>query len=378
VACAAAASLALLSGCKKPEPPPGPLPQKPLKKKVGLVTDIGGRGDHSFNDGALRGLETWAAGARHTESGYEALSAAEVESTVGEELKRLAIKPLQIEPIVKNPAAATEFEPSFQSLVSEGATVSIGVGFLLENAVEAAAKKNPKARFVLIDSPILDEKGATYTLSNVRTVAFRDQEGGYLMGALAGLIAKGKGVGFVGGMDAPVIRRIEAGFRAGLATTNPEAAKGVQVAFTGSFDKPEEGKRAALALLEKGAGVLFHAAGGDGSGVIAAAAEKGALALGCDSDQNHLAPNTVVSSMLKRVDVAVYLAARHVASGVKESGHLELGIKDGGIGFAPLRGDGLADREALTRKLAEIEKGIADGTIVVPAELAGVDEAKRP
>ncbi|MBI5547249.1 MAG: BMP family ABC transporter substrate-binding protein, partial [Deltaproteobacteria bacterium] len=251
--------------------------------------------------------------------------------------------------------------------VEHGVHLSIAVGFMLENAVESAAKKNPEARFLLIDSPVLDEKGRAYDLPNVRSVTFREQEGTFLVGALAGLVTKTNVVGFVGGMQIPLIRRFEAGFRAGVMSTNPEAAKNLLVGYTGSFDKVEAGKQVGQDMIAKNADVLFHAAGSDGLGAIAAAREAGKWAIGCDSDQHPVAPDAVLTSFIKHVDFAVYQAIADVAANKFSATHAELGLKEGGVGYSPLGLDKLPNKDALVAQLEGLRKMIIEGKIKVPA-----------
>ena len=337
--------------------------------RIGLVTDVGGRGDQSFNDGALRGLETWAAGKRYTTRGYEALSPDELARAVPDDLKATttAIAPLGVAPVVLQAKQQEDYEPNLQLLVDDGVQLSVAVGFMLENAVESAAKRNPGARFLLIDSPILDKSGKPYELPNVRSATFREQEGTFLVGALAGLVTKTGTVGFVGGMQIPLIRRFEAGFRAGVMSTNPEAGKSVLVAYTGSFDKVEAGKQVAQDMISKNADVLFHAAGSDGLGVIIAAKEAKRWAIGCDSDQHHVAPEAVIASFIKHVDYAVYTTIAELAAGKFQPGQVELGLKEGGVGYSPLGMEKLPNKDALIGQLEGLRKMIVEGQIKVPA-----------
>jgi basic membrane protein A len=356
----------LVLGCKKG----AKKPPEPDLTKIGIVTDVGGRGDQSFNDGALRGLETWAAGKRYTTRGYEPLAPADLLATIPDDVKATQpIRPLPIQPVVLQAKQQEDYEPNLQLLVEDGVKLAIGVGFMLESSVEAAAKKNPNARFLLIDSPILDANGKAYVLPNVRTITFRENEGAFLVGALAGLVTKTNRVGFVGGMQIPLIRRFEAGFRAGVMTTNPEAGKSLLVGYTGSFDKVEAGKQVAQDMLSKDADVIFHAAGSDGLGAIAAVREAGKWAIGCDSDQHHVAPDVVLTSMIKHVDLAVYLAASDAARGVFGSGHSDLGLKEGGLGYAPLRTSRLENKDQIVAQIEGLKKMVVDGTIRVPATL---------
>ena len=228
---AAAAVAFVVHGCKKSEPTPGPsagVPGNPpaAALRIGLVTDVGGRGDQSFNDGALRGLEMWAAGKRYSTKGYQPLAADELKQSIPDDLRSTAaIRLLNVEPVVLQAKQQEDYEPNLQILVEDDVKLAVGVGFMLENAIEAVAKKNPSTRFLLIDSPILDEKGTPYSLPNVRTVTFRENEGTFLVGAVAGLVTRSNVVGFVGGMQSPLIRKFEAGFRAGVLTTNPVAGR---------------------------------------------------------------------------------------------------------------------------------------------------------
>jgi basic membrane protein A len=373
---AAAAALALAApACKKADSAPGPASATqgaPGALKVGLVTDVGGRGDQSFNDGALRGLEMWAGGKRYTAKGYRPLSAAELQESIPDDVRRsVAIRPLEAEPVILQAKQQEDYEPNLQVLVDDGVRLAIGVGFMLENAIEATARRNPAARFLLIDSPLLDAKGVPISLPNVRTVTFREHEATFLVGAVAGLVTKSGVVGFVGGMQIPLIRKFEAGFRAGVATTNPEAGRKLLAAYTGSFDRVEAGKQVAQDMIAKGADVLFHAAGSDGLGAIAAAKEAGRFAIGCDSDQAHLAPQTIATSFIKHVDLAVYRAVEEVREGKFTAGHEELGLKEGGVGIAPFRmsAERMPEREKIAAKVEALQKAVIEGTIRVPATM---------
>ncbi len=384
------AAVLVVSGCKKnegggtpaPPPPEGPPPAAATTKasKIGIVTDVGGRGDQSFNDSALRGLELWAAGKRFTPSGYVEVPKAEYEQAIPKDLASKELKPLAVQPVVLQSKVQEDYEPNLQLLVDQGAALSVGVGFMLENAVEAVAKRNPDARFLLIDSPLLDEKGTPYTQPNVRTVVFREEQGSFLVGALAGLVTKTGKVGFVGGMEVPLIKRFEAGYRAGVMTTNPKAE--VVVNYTGSFDNVAAGKQVGQDLAAKGADVIFQAAGADGLGVIQAVKEaraqgKGVYVIGVDSDQHHLAPEAVLTSMLKHSDLAIYQAARDLVMGKLTPGEQVLGLKEGGVGYAEVRVDFPGKAEAL-QKVEALRERIVSGSLKVPttaAELAAFQAA---
>jgi basic membrane protein A and related proteins len=375
--------LLLVSACKKQEEAkPEATPAKPAESanapaaaapkekslKVGLVTDVGGRGDHSFNDSALRGLELWGAGKKMEGGGYKDASPEELKETLQQDLATRGIAPVGVTPVVLQSKVPEDYEPNLQLLVDQGVSLAVGVGFMLENAVETVAKRNPDSKFLLIDSPLVAADGKTYTLPNVRTVMFREEQGSFLVGALAGLATKGNKVGFVGGMEVPLIKKFEAGFRAGVAATNPKAT--VLVNYTGSFDNVAAGKQVGQDLVTKGADIVYHAAGSDGLGVIQAvkearAAGKPVFVIGVDSDQSHLAPDAVLTSMLKRVDLGVYEAVRDLSQGKLEGGDVVLGLKEGGVSYAPVRVDFPGKAEAL-QKVEELRAKIVSGEIQVP------------
>ncbi|EPX60732.1 ABC transporter [Cystobacter fuscus DSM 2262] len=384
-------ALVLVSGCKKQsdEKPAGTAPsaaapsappEAPKAKdlKVGLVTDVGGRGDHSFNDSALRGLELWAAGKKMESGRYADASPEELKATLVQDLASRGIAPVGVTPVVLQSKVAEDYEPNLQLLVDQGVDMSVGVGFMLEGAVETVAKRNPEAKFLLIDSPIVGADGKPYTLPNVRTAVFREEQGSFLVGALAGLVTQVGKVGFVGGIEVPLIKKFEAGFRAGVAATNPKAT--VLVNYTGSFDNVSAGKAVAQDLVSKGADIIFHAAGSDGLGVIqsvkeARAAKKNVFVIGVDSDQSPLAPEAMLTSMVKRVDLAVYEAVRDLREGKLTGGDVVLGLKEGGVTYAPVRVE-FPGREAALQKVEELRAKIVAGEIEVPSHPSQLAPAK--
>lgn len=385
-------ALLLLAACKKEEPKASPAPQpspaevkaaeppKPKSLEVGLVTDVGGRGDHSFNDSALRGLELWGAGKKMVGGKYEPATPEELKETLQQDLAERNITPRDITPVILQSKVPQDYEPNLQLLVDKGAGLAIGVGFMLENAVETVARRNPNTKFLLIDSPLLSADNQPFTLPNVRTVVFREEQGSFLVGALAGLVTKSGKVGFVGGMEVPLIKKFEAGFRAGVAATNPKAT--VLANYTGSFDNVATGKQVGQDLVTKGADVVFHAAGADGLGVIQAVKEartagKGVYVIGVDSDQSHLAPEAVLTSMVKRVDLAVYEAVRDLADGKLEGGDVALGLKEGGVTYAPVRVDFPGKEEAL-KKVEELRAKIVSGQLEVPTNPSQLAAPAKP
>src|SRR5204863_7829951 len=231
-------------------------------------------------------------------------------------------------------------------------------------ATRSVAARNPKTRFLLIDSPVLDASGKPTTAPNVRSVVFREHEGTFLAGALAGRLTRSK-VGFVGGMQLPLIRKFETGFRAGVRQVNP--AVEILVAYTGTFDDERKGIEVGHDLYQRGCDIVFHAAGLDGLGVIKAAQQAGKLVIGVDSDQAHVAPRNVLTSMVKHVDMAVYLAVKDVLEGRFSGGDLVLGLREGGVGLAPVgKMVPEAQREPALAQVEKLREAIIAGKLTAP------------
>ena len=363
--CAAVCAVlaAALPSCKKPRP----------AHTIGLALDVGGRGDQSFNDGALRGLEGMAGGLAYTARGYQPLSEAARAALIPTDLRALALPTLGIPPpLVLSGKAQEDYEPNLQLLVDQGSELVVAVGFMMEKAVREVSARNPDAKFLLLDSPVLDASGKAVARPNVRAVVFREHEGSFLVGALAGELTRSGKVGFVGGMQVPLIKKFEAGFRAGVKTVNPEAAKNILVAYTGSFDDEKKGVEVGTDLYARGCDIVFHGAGLDGLGVIKAAERAGKLVVGVDSDQSHVAPHNVLTSMVKHGDLAVYQGVRDVVQGAFTPGDVALGLKEGGVGLAPLGGDAIPEIDAGRKAaaLADVEilrAAIIAGSLKVPA-----------
>ncbi len=350
---------------------PGILPGCKTQKAqhtIGLALDVGGRGDQSFNDGALRGLETMAAGVRYTARGYEPVPDAAYQ--------QLELHPPHLalpKPLVLSGKAQEDYEPNLQLLVDQGSELVIAVGFMMEPATRAVAARNPAAKFLLLDSPVLDASGKPVVAPNVRSVVFKEHEGSFLAGALAAELSRTGKIGFVGGMQLPLIRKFEVGYRAGARSVAPHVE--VLVAYTGTFDDEKKGVEIGQDLYGRGCDIVFHAAGLDGLGVIKAAQQANQLVIGVDSDQAQVAPKNVLTSMVKHVDAAVYGAAKDLLEGHFTGGDLVLGLKEGGVGLAPL-GAG-ADPGAL----ADVEKlkdAIIAGKILVPATLDELAKFQAP
>lgn len=263
--------------------------------RVGMVTDVGGLGDQSFNDAAYRGLQM-------------------LEKEFGAEIT------------VIESAMMTDYVVNLSALAEEGYDLVWAIGFLMQDALAEVAERFPDSKFGLIDSVVVSP--------NVASVTFKEQEGSFLVGVLAALKTKTNKVGFVGGMDFPIIHKFEVGFIQGVKTINPNAE--VIVGYTGVFDDPNKGKELALTQFSQGADVIYHASGACGIGVIKAAEEKGSnyYAIGVDSPQAHLAPESVLSSMLKRVDIGVYSVSKSLIRGQWDGGHFVMGLKEEGVSYS--------------------------------------------
>ncbi|MFE7326218.1 BMP family protein [Streptomyces sp. NPDC057565] len=303
--------------------------------KIGMAYDVGGRGDNSFNDSAARGLDK----------------------------AKAEFKAQTKELTAKNGETPADREQRLQSLAEGGYNPVIAIGFAYKDAVDKIAPKYPKVNFGLVDS-VSDVK-------NVASIVFTEEQGSYLAGVAAALKSKDGQVGFIGGVDLPLIKKFAAGFQQGVLDTNPKAKVQIQYLSTGSdlsgFGSPDKGKEAAKGMLDKGADVIFAAAGGSGAGSIeAVAGKKGAWSIGVDSDQA-LDPalakykDTILTSVVKNVDAGVYDLVKSVKDGKALTGVQTYSLAKGGVSLTTT-GDHLSDIQA---KLDEAKSKIVDGTITV-------------
>ena len=301
---------------------------------VGIVLDVGGLGDKSFNDGAYRGAQL-------------------AEKELGAKIRLI------------EPGESSDREAGLRLLAAEHMDLVIGVGFIFTDDVRAAAARFPGVKFAGIDYSPSPGVG---TLPNLAGLRFREQEGSFLVGAIAALTSKTKIVGFVGGMKIPLIRKFEAGYEAGVAYVCRECR--VLSAYAGTepkaFADPSTGEALATAQYDKGADVIFHAAGKTGDGVFAAAKHAGGKAIGVDSDQYDAAPCCVMTSMVKGVDVAVLDVIKEVAAGRFRPGIHELGLAENGVGFvSDARNRAMLPPEVVER-VRGIGQDIVAGKIQVP------------
>ncbi len=265
-----------------------------------IIYDLGGKFDKSFNQAAYMGAEKF------------------------KEETGIAYHDFEIQ-------NNSQREQAFRKFARDGDSPIIGTGFSMEAALQKVAAEFPDAKFGIIDSVV--------DLPNVRSIVFKEEEGSYLVGVLAAMASKTGTIGFVGGMDIPLIRKFACGYVQGAKSVNPEI-KVIQnmTGDTGAaWNDPVKGGELAKAQIEQGADVVYHAAGGTGIGVLQAAADAGKLGIGVDSNQNYLHPGSVLTSMMKRVDVAVYNSFMDVKNGVSMddwSGVQVLGLAQGGVDWA--------------------------------------------
>ncbi len=302
--------------------------------RVGLVFDVGGKNDKSFNEAAWRGLQR-------------------AKAELGVEVQFI------------EPSEGSDRESALRTLAARGVDLVIGVGFIFGPDLERLAAQFPDVKFAGIDyspSPGVGD------LPNLAGLRFREHEGSFLVGAIAGLVTHTKVVGFVGGMKIPLIRKFEAGYEAGVHHVCPDCR--VLSAYAGTepkaFADPSLGEELASAQYNKGADVIFHAAGKTGDGVFAAARHHDARAIGVDSDQYDAAPCCVVTSMVKSVDIAVLDVVKDMIANKFKPGLHELGLAEHGVGFvADERNRGLLPVEVVN-EVRRISDEIVKGTIQVP------------
>lgn len=294
---AAAAILATFVPARSSEPPPRTT--KP-KARIGLVFDVGGRGDKSFNDAAYLGVSR-------------------------------AEKELDVEASYLEPASTEDREAALRLFAARGFDLVIGVGFIFSSDIDAVARAYPGTRFAGVDYA----PGPSGIPDNVAALAFREEEGSFLVGAVAGLMSKSHHVGFVGGMTGPLIRKFEAGYEQGVRAACPSCV--VHAAYAGptpdAFRDPAKGKALANAQIASGSDVVYHASGATGHGVFEAAADAHALAIGVDADQHDEMPGTVVTSMIKRGDVAVFDIVKATIDGKFHGGMNVFGLEEAGVDY---------------------------------------------
>jgi basic membrane protein A len=294
-----------------------------------IVYDFGGKFDRSFNQSASVGAERFK-----RETG-------------------IAFREFEI-------TNAAQREQVMTQLARRGATIIVAIGFTQASAVEAVARPFPDVAFTIIDG--------TVDLPNVQSVNFREQESSFLCGMLAALASKTGKIGFVGGMDIPLIRKFALGYRAGARYVRPdiEIFENMTGTTPSAWGDPTKGGELARSQFGRGADVIFHAAGATGLGVMQAAGDEGKLSIGCDSNQNYLHPGSVLTSAVKRVDVAVYQAFLDAKNGTWKGGPRFLGLAEGGVDWALDENNRKLVTPEMEQRVNQARADIVSGKLQVP------------
>jgi basic membrane protein A len=322
----------MIAGCGQKNT--GDQAAKPLK--IGLVFDVGGRGDKSFNDAAYRGLE-------------------KAKKELGAEFEYI------------EPGPGADREAALRQFASrDDIRLVFGIGFIFTDDITNVAKEFPDKKFACVDYSVDPAKPLP---PNLVALEFKEEEGSFLVGALAALLTKTNTVGFVGGMQSPLIRKFEAGYRAGVAASNP-ACK-VLVAYAGitgeAFKNPGKGKEIALGQYASGADIIYHASGVTGLGVFEAAREKQKLAIGVDSDQYHEAPGFVLTSMTKIVDTSVFATIKAAIDGTFPGGTvMTFDLKSKGIDYVYDENNKKLIPDTVRASVERLRAKIIAGEIAVP------------
>jgi basic membrane protein A and related proteins len=305
-------------------------------QKVGLVFDVGGRGDKSFNDAAYNGLER-------------------------------AKKDFGIDFEVIDPGEGSDRESALRKLASrKDIGIVFGIGFIFTEDITKMAKDFPDKKFGCID----------YTVSqreippNLAALEFKEDEGSFLVGVLAALISKSDKIGFVGGMESALIKKFEAGFTKGVKYIKPEYKVLVgYVSVTGDgFKNPGKAKEIALSQFSSGVNIIYHASGLSGLGVFEAARDQKKLAIGVDMDQYNEAPGFVLTSMTKQVDEVIYRTIKDFKEGKFSSGVKSLGLKEKGVDYIYNEKNKELIPDDIRKKVEEVREKIINGEIKVTNE----------
>ncbi len=293
-----------------------------------VIFDMGGKFDKSFNQAGYQGAEQWK---KETGKAY-------LEFEISNDTQRVQ---------------------AIRRMAERGASPIISIGFAQASALQQVAKDFPKTHFAIIDARV--------NMPNVQSVLFKEHEGSYLVGAMAALVSKTGKVGFVGGMDIPLIRKFQCGYEQGAKATNAkiEVFSNMTGTTSSSWNDPTRGGELAKAQFAKGSDIVFAAAGGTGVGVYQAAKDAGKLAIGVDSNQNHLQPGTMLTSMVKRVDVAVYNVLKGWTPGVQV-----LGLKEAGVDYALDQYNAKLITPQLKAKVEAIKADIIAGKVKVADYMA--------
>ena len=296
--------------------------------KLGIVYDAGGKFDKSFNQSAFEGATRFK-------------------------------KETNINFIEVQASSDTQAEQVLRGLARKNLDLIASIGFAQQAAVQKVAKEFPKVRFVLIDGVA---QGA-----NVNSITFKEEEGSYLVGVAAAMASKSKKIGFIGGVDIPLIRTFACGYAQGAKAVNPkvEVTSNMVGTTSDSWNNPAKGGELARSQFDRGVDVVFAVAGGSGLGTLQTAKEKGKLAIGVDSNQNHLYPGSVLTSMVKRVDNAVYDSFMQMKNGTWKAGVTAKGLKEGGVDWALDENNRKLITPEIEKRVTGARKDIIDGKVKV-------------
>jgi basic membrane protein A len=296
--------------------------------KLAIVYDAGGKFDKSFNQSAYEGAERFK-------------------------------KETNIPFLEAQASSDTQAEQMLRSFARKKLDLVAAIGFSQTQAVQKVAKEFPNVHFVLIDS--------IATGPNVSSVLFREEEGSYLVGVAAALASKSNKVGFIGGMDIPLIRTFSCGYAQGAKATNPkiETLSNMVGTTSAAWNNPAKGGELARAQFDRGVDVVFAVAGGSGMGTLQTAKEKGKLAIGVDSNQNYLHPGTMLTSMVKHVDQAIYDSFMCMKKGTWKPGVTYKGLKEGGVDWVVDKDNRAIVTPAMEKKVNEAKANIITGKIKV-------------
>ena len=308
--------------------------------QVGVVFDVGGRGDKSFNDGAYAGAER-------------------------------AMRDLGAHVRFVEPGEGSDREAGLRLLAAEGMDLVIGVGFIFTDDLTVLAKEYPNVAFAGVDYSIATDSAGNVIQPppNLAALKFREEEGSFLVGALAALVGDSKRVGFVGGMDIPLIHKFEAGYRAGVEHVCPDCTVIAQYAGATpeAFRNPGKGKELGLSQYQSGVNIIFHASGSTGLGVFQAARERGKMAIGVDADQyDPTAPRLILTSMVKGVDAVTFDTIRRVKEGTFKGGIYSYGLAEGGVGYVYDANNRGLIPDSVRARVEELKQEIIAGRIEVP------------
>lgn len=296
--------------------------------KLGIVYDAGGKFDKSFNQSAYEGAQRFK-------------------------------KDTNISFIEVQASSDTQAEQVLRGLARKNLDLIASIGFAQSQAVQKVAKEFPKVKFLLIDGSAPGD--------NVNSVLFKEEEGSYLVGLAAAMASKSKKLGFIGGIDIPLIRTFACGYAQGAKAgyAKAEVTQNMVGSTSGAWNDPAKGGELARSQFERGVDVIFAVAGGSGMGTLQMAKEKGKLAIGVDSNQNHLYPGTMLTSMVKHVDNVIYDSFMQVKNGTWKGGVSYKGLKDGGVDWALDADNRKLITPEIEKRVLAARKDIIDGKIKV-------------